>query len=47
MAKIKLITLKTVYEVVAAMEKHSSTRKMMLHLFTQLLVGQTTVRSIM
>jgi hypothetical protein len=47
MAKIKLITLKTVSEVVSALEKHSSTRKMMLNLFTQLLVGQTTLRSIM
>lgn len=47
MAKIKLITPKTVSEVVVAMERHSGTRKLILQQFAQLLLGQTTLRSIM
>ena len=47
MTKIKLITPRTVAEVLVAMEKHSGTRKLILQQFAQLLLGSSNLRSIM
>ena len=46
MAKIKLISLRTLNEAISAMEKHNSTRKHIFQQFGLLLTSQTSLRNI-
>lgn len=47
MAKIKLISLRTLNDAVAAMEKHGSAQKQIFQQFGFLLTSQTSLKNIM
>lgn len=47
MAKIKVMSLRTLNEIVSLMEKHSKIRKQIFQQFSLLLTSQTTLKNIM